>query len=192
MDVQAEVDLPAQRQKRGWASATLLCILASPVFLVLKTLAFMLGLKLFLFLLGAFLVVAVVGFLLGPVSVVWSGYIAVTEVILGLSEDHKYFLCCSSKDRFEAEVVSWVPVLMFPAGMTSCLLLARSMFWKSLTPRQMILVVAVSTGLLSRKVCCGTTNGKRWLWNVRPFSVISEMICELIEVDQLAATSLKL
>ncbi|MBB4288841.1 hypothetical protein GGE16_000857 [Rhizobium leguminosarum] len=145
MDVQAEVDLPAQRQKRAWAPAVLLCILASPVFLVLKTLAFMLGLKLFLFLFGAFLVVAVVGFLLGPVSVVWSGYIAVTEVIFGLSEDHKYFLCCSSKDRFEAEVVSWVPVLMFPAGITSCLLLARSMFWKSLTLRQMILVVAVST-----------------------------------------------
>jgi hypothetical protein len=83
MDVQAEVDLPTQRQKRAWAPAVLLCILASPVFLVLKTLAFMLGLKLFLFLFGAFLVVAVVGFLLGPVSVVWSGYIAVTEVILG-------------------------------------------------------------------------------------------------------------
>ncbi|MGR9174725.1 hypothetical protein ACU8OR_03985 [Rhizobium leguminosarum] len=97
MDVQAEVDLPTQRQKRGWASATLLCVLASPVFLVLKTLAFMLGLKPFLFLFGAFLVVAVVGYFLGPVSVVWSGYIAVTEVILGLSEDHKYFLCCSSK-----------------------------------------------------------------------------------------------
>ncbi|AHG47868.1 hypothetical protein RLEG12_14910 [Rhizobium leguminosarum bv. trifolii CB782] len=143
MDVQAEVDLPAQRQ--NWAWATLLCILASPVFLVLKTLAFMVGLDAFLFLFGAFLVVAVVGFFLGPVSVVWSGYIALTEVILGLSEDHKYFLCCSSKDRFEAEFGSFVPVLMFPAGMTNCLLLARSTFWKSLTPRQMILVVAVST-----------------------------------------------
>jgi len=143
MDVQAEVNLPTQRQK--WAWAALLCVLASPVFLVLKTLAFLAGLNLFLFLFGAFVVVAVVGFLLGPVSVVWSGYIALTEVILGLSEDHKYFLCCSSKDRFESELVSWVPVLMFPAGMTSCLLLARSLFWKSLTLRQMILVVAVST-----------------------------------------------
>ncbi|WHO72560.1 hypothetical protein [Rhizobium sp. BT03] len=145
MDVQAEVDLPTQRQKRAWTLATLLCVLASPVFLILKTLAFMMGLNAFLFLFGAFLVVAVVGFLLGPVSVVWSGYIALTEVILGLSEDHKYFLCCSSKNRFEAELVSWVPVLMFPAGMTNCLLLARLMFWKSLTLRQMILVVAVST-----------------------------------------------
>ncbi len=143
MDVQAEVDLPTQRQK--WASAALLCVLASPAFLVLKILAFMNGLILFLFLFGAFFVVAVVGFLLGPVSVVWSAYIALTEVILGLSEDHKHFLCCLSKDRFEAEIGSWVPVLMFPAGMTSCLLLARFMFWKSLTRRQMILVVAVST-----------------------------------------------
>ena len=145
MDVQAEVGLPTQRQNRAWALATLLCVLASPIFLVLKTLAFMIGLNAFLFLFGAFLVVAVAGFLLGPVSVVWSGYIAVTEVILGLSEDHKYFLCCSSKNRAEAELISWVPVLMFPAGMTSCLLLARLVFWKSLTLRQMILVVGVST-----------------------------------------------
>lgn len=145
MDMQAEVDLPAQRQKWAWALVALLCVLASPVFLVLKTLAFMIGLKPFLFIFGAFLIVAVVGFLLGPVSVVWSGYIAVTEVILGLSEDHKYFLCCSSKNRLEAEFISFVPVLLFPAGMTSCLLLARLMFWKSLTVRQMILVVAVST-----------------------------------------------
>ncbi|WP_049730856.1 hypothetical protein [Rhizobium ecuadorense] len=144
MDVQAEVDLPTQREKRAWALAALLCVLASPVFLVLKTLAFMIGLEPFLFF-GAFLVVAVVGFLLGPVSVVWSGYIAATEVILGLSEDHQYFLCCSSKNRAEAEFASFLPVLMFPAGMTSCLLLARLMFWKSLTLRQMILVVAVST-----------------------------------------------
>lgn len=143
MDVHAEVDLSTQRQK--WAWATLLCVLASPVLLILKTLAFMIGLDVFLFFFGAFLVVAVVGFLLGPVSVVWSGYIALTEVILGLSEDHKYFLCCSSKNRFESELGSWVPVLMFPAGMTSCLLLARLMFWKSLTLRQMISVVAVST-----------------------------------------------
>ncbi|MBB3592635.1 hypothetical protein FHX08_002979 [Rhizobium sp. BK529] len=142
MDVPAEVDLSTQRQK--WAWATLLCVLVSPVFLILKTLVFMLGLDAFLFF-GAFIVVAIVGFLLGPVSVVWSGYIALTDVILGLSEDHKYFLCCSSKNRFESELVSWVPVLMFPAGMTSCLLLARLMFWKSLTLRQMILVVAVST-----------------------------------------------
>ncbi|AJC80172.1 hypothetical protein IE4803_CH02988 [Rhizobium etli bv. phaseoli str. IE4803] len=145
MDVQAEVDLPAQRQKWAWALAALVCILASPVFLVMKTLAFMLGLESSLLLFGAFLVVAVVGFLLGPVSVVWSGYIAVTEVIFGLSEDHKYFLCCSSKDRFEAEFASLLPVLMFPAGMTSCLLLARFRFSKSFTLRQMILVVAVST-----------------------------------------------
>jgi hypothetical protein len=143
MDVQAEVNLAIQRQKLAWAA--LLGVLASPIFLVLKTFAFMSGLYEFLFFFGAFLVVAVVGFLLGPVSVVWSGYIAVTEVILGLSEDHKYFLCCSSKNRAEAEFFSWLPVLMFPAGMTSCLLLARSMFWKSLTRRQMILVVAVST-----------------------------------------------
>jgi len=145
MNVQAEVDLPTQKQKWAWASAALLCVLASPVFLVLKTLAFMMGLNSFLFFFGAFLVISVVGFLLAPVSVVWSGYIAVTEVILGLSEDHKYFLCCSSKNRFEAEFGSFVPVLMFPAGMTSCLLLARFLFWKSLTLQQMILVVAVST-----------------------------------------------
>lgn len=143
MDAQAKVDLPTPRQKWGWA--TLLCVLASPVFLILKTLAFMMGPNAFLFLFGAFILVAVVGYFLGPVSVVWSGYIALTEVILGLSEDHQYFLCCSSKDRFEAELASWVPVLMFPAGMTNCLLLARSVFWKSLTPRQMLVVVAVST-----------------------------------------------
>lgn len=144
MDVQVEVDLRTRRQTWAWASAALLCVLASPIFLVLKTFGFMIGLEPILFF-GAFLVVAVAGFLLGPVSVAWSGYIALTEVILGLSEDHKYFLCCSSKDRFEAAVVSLLPVLMFPAGMTSCLLLAQSMFWKSLTLRQMILVVAVST-----------------------------------------------
>ncbi|WP_245449558.1 hypothetical protein [Rhizobium leguminosarum] len=49
MDVQAEVDLPTQKQKWTWASAALLCVLASPVFLVLKTLAFMMDLNSFLF-----------------------------------------------------------------------------------------------------------------------------------------------
>lgn len=143
MGVQAELALPTQRQKLAWAA--LLGVLASPILLVLKTFAFMSEPYEFLFFFGAFLVVAVAGFLLGPVSVVWSGYIAVTEVILGLSEDHKYFLCCSSKNGAEAELFSWLPVLMFPAGMTSCLLLARFIFWKSITLRQTILVIAVST-----------------------------------------------
>ncbi|MDF0658034.1 MULTISPECIES: hypothetical protein [Rhizobium] len=62
MNVQAEVDLPTQKQKWAWASAALLCVLTSPVFLVLKTLAFMMGLNSFLFFFGAFLVISVVGF----------------------------------------------------------------------------------------------------------------------------------
>ncbi|WP_271894227.1 hypothetical protein [Candidatus Phyllobacterium onerii] len=145
----AEVDLVKQARKwaRTWTWIALFGILAPPVVLSLTTLVFLIGLKPFLFLFAAFLVVAIVGFLLGPVSVAWSFYIALTEVILGLSEDHRYLLCCSDKNRAEAEFGSYVPFLMFPAGIASCLLLVRLIIWNSLTVRQMLLTVAISIGV---------------------------------------------
>ena len=100
-----------------------------------------------LILLALFLVLSAIGCLLGPISVAWGIYIAFTQVLLGLSDDQKYFLCCTSKNQVEAALLSIVPVITFPPGVLCCLLLARRSIWKSAGFWQVLMIFAVANAL---------------------------------------------
>lgn len=99
------------------------------------------------------LAISIVAFLFGPVVLPWITYVAVDNVFFGLSEDHMYFLCCTTKNRAEqflgevGLVVSFPPALMCSIALASMLVRRRL----STTYVALIVVAGIAVSHLTLK-----------------------------------------
>ncbi len=69
------------------------------------------------------LVLSILAFVTGPLTLAGCLYLVGSLTVVGLSDDHRYFLCCTSKDRVEAGLFALGPVFAAPAAMLSTYLL---------------------------------------------------------------------
>ena len=112
-----------------------LCILPVPVLYAIATYAKsnFIDWPFTLFLAAASLAATLVGFVTGPITLIWCVYLVGTIVISGLSGDQQYSWCCTSKNGFEAGLVSLVPALMFPGSAIS-----TYVFWSLLVSKRRV------------------------------------------------------
>jgi len=130
-----------------WLSAIFFCLVIPTI--ILNTRLFILTneYRSFVFFIAFSLIFSVIGFLLSPVALIWCIYLGFREVIFGFSEDHSYFLCCLTKDRFEDFLFSLIPVIIFPSSMAGSLLFAKRLLKISLSAKQLIVIVSISTAV---------------------------------------------
>jgi len=69
------------------------------------------------------LVLSTLAFVTGPLTLAGCLYLVGSLTVVGLSDDHRYFLCCSSKNRAEAGLLALAPVFAAPAAVLSTYLL---------------------------------------------------------------------
>ncbi len=131
-----------------WLAVALLCVGAAPLLLLLANLGSEdTGAPLFaaFTLLITSLIASLAGFVSGPIAVAWCSYLAIGILIVGLSPEHQYALCCTSKNRFESGLAALFPVFMFPGAVTSTYLVTtRPLLKRRPQPAVAALLVIVS------------------------------------------------
>lgn len=100
-----------------------------------------------------FLAISVFAFLFGPIILPWVTYVAVENILFGLSDDHMYFLCCTTKNRFEQTFVEAGMVVAFPPALMCCIALVRIVFRRniSITAAALLVVAGIAGSHLALK-----------------------------------------
>lgn len=80
-----------------------------------------------------FLALSVFAFLFGPIILPWVTYVAVENIYFGPSDDHMYFLCCTTKNRFEQGLLELGMVVAFPPALMCCIALVRIVFRRNIS-----------------------------------------------------------
>lgn len=132
--------------KESWRWLYFYSIIASPVVMAVMMLFEASGSANFNsttgFLFCFFLALSVFAFLFGPIILPWVTYVAVENILLGLSDDHMYFLCCTTKNRAEQGLLEVGMVVAFPPALMCCIALVRIVFRRNISITAAALLVA--------------------------------------------------